>query len=833
MIKWIGQHIVSLIARFRDDVYLESLDETAQDHVVGIDSSGKLYKQDVSTGDITSVRLKDEAGSHVTYAAGQATVEVVGSGAISTSLNGTTTITVTHNDTSSQASVDNSGSTVIQDVTLDTYGHVTGLTSKTIGKGDVNLGNVDDVSEATLTTNILATADKADVGLDNVDNTSDANKPISTLTQAALDAKAPTASPTFTGTVSGVTASMVGLGNVEDKSSATIRGEIVASDLPSSLSAQSIISSGTLGLTAAGDVEVYLDSNGDGSNNFSIYKTNPDTSQSAVLTLDESGDLAVTGKISSTFSNKGSSGDILVNDSGEIKVRTTSELKTDLSLNNVENKTSATIRGEIVSADIPNNAADTSGNAATATALATARNIAGVAFDGTANISLNNNAITNGAGYTTNTGDITRVKIATDDSLEREATSGNADFVLQGGEGIDTSQGSGGEIVISGELASTSNKGVAAFDNDHFIVTSGNVSIKDGGINLEDVGGAVTGTLPVSKGGTGNTSGQAATVATISGLAPDTATTAAAQPNITSLGTLTSGLNIGSASYTGDGVTVTGSDSDNTYDVFVGKRKYPRIRLIDDAATGDTEFEIWNLGDELRIGANASSHSNAALVIHDGNAGLVEVQDDLLINGEIQLGSASDTTISRTAAGKVSVEGGTGTIVVSSIDLGGTGDCIITRSAAGVIAVSGNDVDEKHIVTTHHNFFYDSTSTSAEHWFPFNSLNEDSGTGTYYTRMVSPYPGKLVKVMIRPTAGIGTSCTIQFYRITNTDADFGKTPSAAVTAVNLSTAETTVPVLFGGSGSDFTAGDVLGVSIQKNSTATANVQATCVWEYTV
>ena len=44
---------------------------------------------------------------------------------------------------------------------------------------------------------------------------------------------------------------------------------------------------------------------------------------------------------------------------------------------------------------------DTTGNAATATALETARTIAGVSFDGSANISLNNNAITNGAGYIT------------------------------------------------------------------------------------------------------------------------------------------------------------------------------------------------------------------------------------------------------------------------------------------------------------------------------------------------------------------------------------------------------------------------------------------------
>ena len=39
--------------------------------------------------------------------------------------------------------------------------------------------------------------------------------------------------------------------------------------------------------------------------------------------------------------------------------------------------------------------------ASTATTLATARTIAGVSFDGSANISLNNNAITNGAGYIT------------------------------------------------------------------------------------------------------------------------------------------------------------------------------------------------------------------------------------------------------------------------------------------------------------------------------------------------------------------------------------------------------------------------------------------------
>ena len=72
---------------------------------------------------------------------------------------------------------------------------------------------------------------KSMVGLDAVDNTSDVAKPISTATQAALDLKsnatdvntaldlkAPLASPTFTGTVSGISKSMVGLDDVDNTS---------------------------------------------------------------------------------------------------------------------------------------------------------------------------------------------------------------------------------------------------------------------------------------------------------------------------------------------------------------------------------------------------------------------------------------------------------------------------------------------------------------------------------------------------------------------------------------------------------------------------------------
>lgn len=89
-------------------------------------------------------------------------------------------------------------------------------------------------------TGTVAGITKAMVGLDSVDNTSDLTKPISTATQTALDMKvstatfsttvaskanvvdvdlkAPIESPIFTGTVSGITKAMVGLGSVNNTS---------------------------------------------------------------------------------------------------------------------------------------------------------------------------------------------------------------------------------------------------------------------------------------------------------------------------------------------------------------------------------------------------------------------------------------------------------------------------------------------------------------------------------------------------------------------------------------------------------------------------------------
>tara|TARA_R110000824_G_scaffold65627_2_gene170792 strand:- start:323 stop:2926 length:2604 start_codon:yes stop_codon:yes gene_type:complete len=93
-----------------------------------------------------------------------------------------------------------------------------------------------------------------------------------------------------------------------------------------------------------------------------------------------------------------------------------------------------------------------SGNAGSATVLQTARTIAGVSFNGSSNISLNNSNITNGAGYTTATGTMSSWTIKEGNGTESTAVTNGETLTLAQGNGITsemTSTTSGGTITIT------------------------------------------------------------------------------------------------------------------------------------------------------------------------------------------------------------------------------------------------------------------------------------------------------------------------------------------------------------------------------------------------
>jgi hypothetical protein len=154
--EWSGQHIYNFVAAFRQGVTMDStLTVTGNTTLSGnltfdsvgltaIQTSGESFA-DNDTSIMTSAAIDDRINTAVTAEdldltsdsgtididLNSETLTVAGGNAISTSATGTT-VTIDHDDTSSQASVNNSSITYIQDVTLDTYGHVTGLTSTAV-----------------------------------------------------------------------------------------------------------------------------------------------------------------------------------------------------------------------------------------------------------------------------------------------------------------------------------------------------------------------------------------------------------------------------------------------------------------------------------------------------------------------------------------------------------------------------------------------------------------------------------------------------------------------------------------------------------------------------
>ncbi|MDB4830780.1 tail fiber domain-containing protein [Paracoccaceae bacterium] len=119
------------------DVTLSHADTSSQASVNG---SGRTYIQDITLdtyGHVTGLATATETVVDTNTIPNNATITLSAGGALTGGGNFTTdqssneTITFNHSDTSSQSSVNNSGRTYIQDITLDGYGHVTGINSAT------------------------------------------------------------------------------------------------------------------------------------------------------------------------------------------------------------------------------------------------------------------------------------------------------------------------------------------------------------------------------------------------------------------------------------------------------------------------------------------------------------------------------------------------------------------------------------------------------------------------------------------------------------------------------------------------------------------------------
>jgi hypothetical protein len=218
---------------------------------------------------------------------------------------------------------------------------------------------------------------------------------------------------------------------------------------------------------------------------------------------------------------------------------------------------------------------------------------------------------------------------------------------------------------------------------------------------------------------------------------------------------------------------------------------------------------------------------------HDSNSGGCKIDFLVTPNGNAQ---AETTAMTIGQDSSLTVNG--------VIELGNASDTTIARSAAGKVTIEGANVQTTQICCTHHNMSLDGGSSTVDYYFPINSLADGSSSGLYYTRVLAAYDGKIVKIILRGNSlsgnTFGTSCTIYMSRRDHDNASYYHQSSGfqASETFNGST-QTTVVVPCGVGGANasdwvFEEGDMLGFSVVKNTTATdIDLVATIVWEYTV
>ena len=135
-------------------------------------NSGRTYIQDIGLdtyGHVTSLATRTHSNAAITLTAGSG---MSGGGSFDLDQSSAETITISHSDTSSAASSNNSGRTYIQDIELDTYGHVTSLSTATETVVDTNTWRA---ISSTPTNGATTTSISSDWAFDNVKTAVPAN----------------------------------------------------------------------------------------------------------------------------------------------------------------------------------------------------------------------------------------------------------------------------------------------------------------------------------------------------------------------------------------------------------------------------------------------------------------------------------------------------------------------------------------------------------------------------------------------------------------------------------------------------------------------------------
>ena len=398
------------------------------------------------------------------------------------------------------------------------------------------------------------------------------------------------------------------------------------------------------------------------------------------------------------------------------------------------------------------------------------------------------------------------------------------------------------------------------------------------GLDIDD--GVVTGASSITSTAfvgdiTGDVTGQADTVATIAGLAPNTATTQATQPAIESIGTDGDTLAV-----LADELLMSNTTADaptiklvNTTDDEQGSRLiFEKLRDDNGVASGQNIGEIWFRGQdaaqntedyayiigEIDVGTSGqeSGQMKIGLANHDGGNGNAIIMTGGSENNEIDLtlglGANSVITIPGDIdlAGDIDVDGTleTDALTIGGVTIAAIGTTAITTLGTigtgvwnGTAIASANlDADTMHYSAqrqlTHHTI-QDDIDTQVV----FLSLAEFDGENTTIGNnklpLIAPVAGKLLKVFVRCSHNLsGVDFTWKLYTRTSSQstngnaAEIGAQTGTGPTNGNMVTYDFTTGLDSGTNAVG--AGDKVQISLETNgSTSNANFFITLMWEW--